>query len=326
MINLIPVHWIAQELAGLPVKTHTNPNGTWSEQQTYTDFSTVSEYIYLNFTPENDWRLRESSQLVCETFVEFVKEHIDHIASIFPLSSDSFNHTALADWKSHDFLKKSWDALGKKFSKREVAGHVFAALVPTAALWSATVSKIVDFFLEDGQAESRATLLALLNPAEKEKEKAEEREAKIQAFIREAIRLNPPIPGYIRTAPREVVLGPETVQPFETVYVSLTSANLDPAVFGSDPAIAQFSRPADKQGIIGLGDNNLVSEKFLFATVPAVLKGVFELKDLKRGPAASGRITSFVESYLGSPREWYFNERGIGQFPDGLVVQYSDSK
>ena len=61
VINLVPVHYISQELvrldfllyaffsefniqAGLPLKTKANPQGVWSEQQTYEMFATIAQY------------------------------------------------------------------------------------------------------------------------------------------------------------------------------------------------------------------------------------------------------------------------------------------
>jgi hypothetical protein len=44
-------------------------------------FSEIAEYVHLNLSAENDWRLREYSQTHCEKIVEFTKEHVDKIAS-----------------------------------------------------------------------------------------------------------------------------------------------------------------------------------------------------------------------------------------------------
>ncbi|TEB25040.1 heme peroxidase [Coprinellus micaceus] len=332
VVNLLPVHWVSQELAGLPLKTAANPQGTWPEQMTYDMFQTVAEYVHLNFSSEHDFRLRESSQAYCEKIVEFTKEHVDKIGQRISLP-DTFNHIATGGHTGHDFLKKVFDKLGKRYSHREIAAHVFAATVPSAAVWSAAVTHVLDFFLqEEGKKE------ATEEEVKQEKAKREMREAvaklleskeegdkvKLQGYIREAIRIKPPVPGVYRTATREVVVGPENVPAFGVVYASAASANLDSIAFGPTPSAVDITRAGDKTGIVGFSENSLVSEKFLLATVPAVLGVIFEQKGLKRGAGRSGKVAAFTESWQGSPREQYISTRGsVTQFPDSLVVQVS---
>ena len=88
----------------------------------------------------------------------------------------------LGDNHSHDFLKKVVDALQRRYSHREIATHVFAAVVPTAAIYSGTIACIVEFFLADAQTKAREELLVLLKSTDSEAP------AKVQGYIREAIR------------------------------------------------------------------------------------------------------------------------------------------
>ncbi|KAF6760375.1 heme peroxidase [Ephemerocybe angulata] len=316
VVNLLPIHWISQELAGLPLKTAANPKGAWREQEVYEWFSDIAEYVHLNLSAENDWRLRESSQKHCIGIVEFIEGHIDSLAS-FSLS-DSFNHRGTGSHNGHSFLKQVWDKIGPKHSSHsEVAAHVFSALIPTAAIYSATLAHTLNFFLQDAQKDARTQLLELV------KSKEEDAPAKVSGYIREALRLSPPVPGVYRQAGQAGLVAGDAVQVGETIFASITSANLDSAVFGPDPAVPDYTRSGDKGGVLGFADDGLASEKFLLATVPAVLNVILSQEGLRRGPGRSGRIAAFKESYLGTPRELYINSRGaIAQFPDSLVIQY----
>ena len=73
------------------------------------------------------------------------------------------------------------------------------------------------------------------------------------------------MPGFYRTAGREIVVGPQTIQAYEVAYTSITGANLDGTAFGPDPNVPVYNRPQDKAGIFAFGENSLVSEEFLFA-------------------------------------------------------------
>ena len=88
----------------------------------------------------------------------------------------------LGDSRSHVFLKKVVDALEKRYTRREIAGQVFAAVVPTAALYSGTVACIVEFFLAEAQNKAREELLQLLKSSDSDAP------AKVQGYIREATR------------------------------------------------------------------------------------------------------------------------------------------
>lgn len=319
VINLLPVHYIAEEIAGLPVKTSTNPQGVWYEHHAYKMFAGIGEYIHLNLSSENDWRLRETSQQDCDEIVQRIKAHLDRLDQTLPSFGDY--HIGTGANHGHAFLKKALSTLGAKYSHREIAAHVFAATVPTAAIYSSTVAHVVDFFLEDGRAKEREEVVQLLDS------KDAEAAGKLQGYIREAIRLSPPVPGVYRTAGGDVDLGTQTIQAFEVVYASLTKANHDENAFSTE----NFARAAaddDKTpNVLVCCDESLASEKFVLATVPAILKVIFRgLKDLRRAPSKSGRITSFEESYLGTPRKLYVDGEGrVSQFPDSLIVQFAPS-
>jgi cytochrome P450 len=63
------------------------------------------------------------------------------------------------------------------------------------------------------------------------------------------------VPGFYRTAGREIVVGPQTIQAFEVAYTSITGANLDSTVFGEDPNVPVYNRPQDKAGVFAFGEN-----------------------------------------------------------------------
>ncbi|KII85619.1 hypothetical protein PLICRDRAFT_56845 [Plicaturopsis crispa FD-325 SS-3] len=76
VINLVPVHWIANEIIGLPMKTAENPSGTYREYELVEKFQDVANYIYLNAAPDNDWALRESAAHTAHLVRECVKSQL----------------------------------------------------------------------------------------------------------------------------------------------------------------------------------------------------------------------------------------------------------
>jgi len=158
VINVLPVRYISGMLAGLPVKNEANPGGTIYEPQLYEMFADVCRYVYLNFDPVNDWKLRESSADTFKTVIKYVSAHLDNISGIS--ISDVFFHTTMADDHSHEFLKKL-HAAGKGRGHNELAASLFAEVVPTAAHFSQILSHVINFYLDEGRQEAREDIVRL---------------------------------------------------------------------------------------------------------------------------------------------------------------------
>jgi linoleate 10R-lipoxygenase len=232
-------------------------------------------YVYMNFDPANDWHLREDAVKAFEKVDGFLQSHLEESMV------DTFRHLGIETYHSHHFLKRAQEA-NIYASKAELSAFVFAAAVPTAALYSQAIAHIVDFYLDKDKRQARAEIVELA--ASQDADAA----AKIMGYIREALRrscknscytfsyalcigINPPVSGVYRTAGKDVPVGPITIHAQERVFASLVDANMDvsvfpsdpsrcsrssqPAVFGLDPITPVYNRPAEKAGILGLGEH-----------------------------------------------------------------------
>ena len=61
------------------------------------------------------------------------------------------NHRKLTGDGCHKEFKKLWEALSSKNTSTEIAAQIFAAVVPSAALYSQAVSTVVHFYLREGK-------------------------------------------------------------------------------------------------------------------------------------------------------------------------------
>ncbi|RDB26685.1 Linoleate 10R-lipoxygenase [Hypsizygus marmoreus] len=313
VINLLPVHWIAEEIIGLPLKTDTNQRGAWYEDDLYKQFADVGRYVFLNFDPVDDWHLREDSITIFQDVSEQTKRHLQGIGSVISLRD---SHLGIESHHCHSFLKRALDA-NPGASLDEVSAYVFAAVVPTAAHFSQAIAHVVDFYLDKQQERQEIVRLAGLLGSDKDAG------AKIMVYVREALRLNPPVSGVYRTALSDAIVGSRRVQLGERVFVSLVEANRDVNVFGQNAAFADVNRRTNITGITSLGEHGLVSSKFFESVVPAVLGTIFDLKNIRRAPGVSGKLAKFTEQWHGSPRQLYTGKNGkVTPFPDSLLVQF----
>jgi len=210
----------------------------------------------------------------------------------------------------HSFLETLWQVIGKsqKGSSREFAAQVFAAVVPTAALYSQYVVQVIDFYLDDDQRVAREEILRLATSTDENASK------RIMAYVYEALRLRPPVTGVFRTATKADILDLVEVESGNLIFASIAAANLNVSSSGPDAANI----------ITDFGAKGLLTSDFFELTVPAVLFAILRLKDLERGAGNSGRLIRFEEEMYGTKAIKYINFEGlISPWADSLVVRYT---
>jgi len=217
----------------------------------------------------------------------------------------------------HVFLEKLWRDIGKcqKDSHREFATQVFAAVVPTAALYSQCVAQVVDFYLDKDRKPVREEIVRLVASADPDAAD------KVMAYVNEALRLRPPLPGVYRTAARDDILDSVQVKSGNSVFASITDADSNVSSFGH---AGDHEEATAKPVITDLGAKGLLTPEFFKLTVPATLAAIFSLNGLERGAGNSGELISFRERMYDTNVVKYINSEGlISPWADSLIVQYT---
>jgi len=91
------------------------------------------------------------------------------------------HHIAIENRDSHKFLTRVLRA-GKDFTTEELAAHLFAAVVPTAAHFSQIIAHVVNFYIDSDKRKEREEIVKLASIRDKEAV------AKIMVYVREALR------------------------------------------------------------------------------------------------------------------------------------------
>ncbi|KAK7052388.1 heme peroxidase [Favolaschia claudopus] len=289
VINVLPVHWICQELAGLPLKD----GDLKDEQRQYEAFSDVCRYVFLNSEPSNDWRLRQSSQKTYQEFERIVKDHLS--SRIRYLDAE---RASIAD--SMPFLNELYT---KYPDLTNLATALFTEVVPTAAHWSQAIAHVVNHYLDASREQIRQEIVKLAGL------RTAQADAQITVHVRAALAQDPPVWGVYRNASAaDFVVDSVKIPEGTRVFASIQQANTG----------ADTSRP-----ILGIGEFGLLSASFFESTAPQVLGKILGLKGLRRAPGTSGLFNRFVETTHGVPQQWYVNARSdLVPWPESLVVQY----
>ncbi|TFK65973.1 heme peroxidase [Pluteus cervinus] len=297
VLNIIPVHW-ASQITGLSLKTQLQTKGRYDEQEIYDLFGDVGRYIFLNHDVVDHWRLKESTINAFTKVTDAIEAHV--APNLF---ADKLSPLG------QDFVKAVKNA-GKGWSKEETAAYIFAEVIPTLPFFSQALAHIVNYFLDEDQKGAREEIVKLTTSQDASAN------ATLMAYYREALRLDPPVSVLYRAAAKDVDLPDLKVSASERVIIDVAAANRDVTVF--ETSAPSFKRPAEQAGVIALLDAGGLLSSSLFQTIaPQVLKIVFSLPNLSRGPG------QFQEHWQQIPIQRYINSRGkIVPWPDSLIIQY----
>jgi hypothetical protein len=135
------------------------------------------------------------------------------------ISIDSVVDTALhyfsnSNDKGYELRKEIYDRRGN-LEPEDLAKAVIKEIIASAAIWSATIANVVDFFLDSARTEEHAAFLKLSD------------DEKALGYIHEAIRFNPPFTALLRRANHATTVGSLQVTQGTDVLLSLLDANAD---------------------------------------------------------------------------------------------------
>jgi len=321
VINLVPVHWLSTHVIGLPLKTTKNDRGTITEEQLYTWFSNIANYVYCNTDKSNEWFLREQSQHAIRHMEPYLKGHLGRLTrgsvNVDGITDSVLRWVAGKNDHSDGFLGALVDATGSQSGNSALdglAGSVLASVLPTAALFSQIITHVVDFYLDKKDKQERIIELA-----------ENRANAQIMPYIFEALRLNPPLSSVLLNARSPTRFADTGIAQGQHVLASIIEATRDASAF-ENPDTPHCARPpAHVECILGLDRTGLLSPELFKHVAPPLLGQIFSLKRLCRYPAQSGRLARFTERTCSVPNQFYTDLSGcITPFPVSLVVQFEE--
>jgi linoleate 10R-lipoxygenase len=220
VINVLPVQWICENLAGISIESSYVDN-----------LNDVCQYVFLDWEPVDDWELRESSVGFFRKFHELVKRHLEKESHFI---SNTISHIrGPPHGKRTAFLETLHEKHGS-MSADQLAAALFCLVVPTAAHWSQSVAHVVNYYLDHNRKGERSEIVSLVNAGKTHE---------AMGLIRAALDADPPVSAVQRTALKATVvpgMSAKEVVAGENVLVSIVEANQN--------------IPTGKQGIIGVGE------------------------------------------------------------------------
>ncbi|EJU03113.1 linoelate diol synthase [Dacryopinax primogenitus] len=335
VINLAPVHWVSRYVSGLPIKTKEDPNAPFTEQSAYQIYMVIFTFIFLNIQPEYGWFLRTNAKTAAAALLQTIELHLNAISSS-PISNpfkiiDSIMHTLWGeDMDVHAFFKRLIAAAGPDRPVKELAYNVLGVSVASAANFAHATVHVVNLYLEDKYKAARDDIVRI---AELEHYGPQE-EKLLEGYVREAMRLDPQAPGIFRNVASDASIKGEKdmrVHSGDRLWVSMKNAQMDPNVF-KDPETVDPNRDPSLYLMFGGGSHamhNCLGDQFTIKVMPYMLRAIFRLKGLKRGPGSSGVLNRFEQDLWGTKQFMYISSQGVQEglptpWPGTMVLQYHD--
>ncbi|KAG9073983.1 hypothetical protein FS749_014512, partial [Ceratobasidium sp. UAMH 11750] len=190
------------------------------------------------------------------------------------------------------------------------------------ANYSQAAVQVVDFYLDNERHEEKAAICKLAL------QETPESDRKLAGYVREAMRLRPQAPGIFRDVTKQVRLqdGEHTLRldEHDRLFVSLANSGLDPKAF-PDPRRVDPDRPAESYNTFGFGMHKCMGAQFTDQTMPAIMRSIFKLRNVRRAPGASGRLQSFKQNLHGTQQTMYLSSKGtVTPWPASMVIQYDE--
>ncbi|CAE6443003.1 unnamed protein product [Rhizoctonia solani] len=326
VLNLVPVYWVSQEMAGLPLKCKGNEDGLITEQEMYRIMTVIFTHIFLNVEPLNGWQLRDNAKKASAKLLGIIQGHLQAIAAKGRLSFAGIKAFLTDGYYGNDdraqaFLANLYKNRGE-LTIEQLSYNVLGCMIASVSNYAQAATQVVDFYLDDSRNDLKEIICEL------SRQDTPASEQKLAGYVREAMRLSPQAPGIFRDVTTEVTLqdGDNTLHltPHNRLFVSLANSNLDPDAF-EDPYKVDPDRPREKYNLFGFGMHKCMGDQFTERTMPAVIKSIFKLKNIRRAPGESGKLRSFTQDLHGTKQTMFLSATGlVTPWPASMTIQFDE--
>jgi cytochrome P450 len=313
VLRYAPLTWAATEVAGISLKTAETPHGLYTESELFDKLSDIYSFLFLETDPAKLMITREQVKASVAELLRHIKTNLSigggqrfSVAGIV----DTISQIFLSNRKKsdrQDLLKRLYD-IGH--DSDQLANSVLAILIGSTVELSLVLTNTVNFFLDHDQAKE----LRALSTSTDAKSIAQ-----LQGYAWEASRLDPPFRGVYRIAQQEHKMDTLTIAKNERVFLDVAAASLNEQAYTNATAVDP-ARPRDRYlnaAVNALGDE--LTSKIL----SQVIRAVFGLQGVRRGPGLSGVLSRFKDDSNPILRYGYVNDHSQqGAWPISMIIQY----
>ncbi|KAF5365312.1 hypothetical protein D9758_005455 [Tetrapyrgos nigripes] len=334
VINDAAIHWAADLLCGLDMKTKDKPTGMYTEEEIYDMFtcmfgSSIGRHretgthllcfrlIFLAIGDnEHGFSLRQKVFQAGGVIQAMVAQSIINSA---PKSAAGTNIllgavSAVTSTVAGIFSNQPYAPFLQRLAStgrpiNELVANVVGLAVGSSVNYAQAAVHVIDFYFDDARAAERAKIIALAQATDSASTET------LRGYVREGMRLNPQVTGLYRdvladaSIPQGNSLPNLDVKKGDRLFGSLKNAHLNPTDF-PNPTTIDPTRPASSYSYNGVGFHKCLGIAFAEQTITAIVGVVFSLKNVRRAPGNDGKLVGFTELQNATPTKVYVTDYG----------------
>ncbi|THV00228.1 heme peroxidase [Dendrothele bispora CBS 962.96] len=327
VINVVAVHWAADRICGIPLKTAANPHGLFTEQETYDMFSTLFTLTFLSFGDnEHGFALHKNAFQAGGAIQALLYKSVAEVAP--PSSKLPFDPLGKAittvvagDKPSYPFLSRlaekgrTWD---------QMVASAMSIAIGSSVNYAQAAVHVIDFYLDDDRAAERAKIIDLVSKTDQASFDL------LRGYVREGMRMNLQFTGLYRQAvvdtkiPQGHGLPDIDIKTGDLVFGSVKNAHLNPDDF-PNPTTVDPTRPESSYNLFGAGFHSCIGQQFAQYTIAEIVKVVFGLKNIRRAPGPHGKLTGYTAKINETDTKIYVMPNGsTSLWPGSLTLAYDN--
>ncbi|KAI9464255.1 heme peroxidase [Boletus coccyginus] len=302
VLKLVPVYWAAAEIAGIALKDKSHQSGVYTPQELYNILGEIYQFIFLDIEPAKYMVLKRKVQ-------GHIEELSHHIKASFGVAGSRISiagifGTIFGRKKSgHNEILKRLFELGH--SNEQVVNEILALLV--------ALTNVVNLLLD---SEENATFRIQAKSVDTKDLVG------LEAYVIEALRIDPPFAGVSYVAKKDYTVGSLAVQQGERLFLDVASAGMNEEAF-PNPTTFDATRTPRERYLRADAAFKAVGADIPPKLIVQVLRSILSLDNIRRGPGQSGRLQRFHDSSLKDLCYVYLDAHQLrSPWPTSLVVLY----
>jgi hypothetical protein len=307
----VPLHWAATELAGLSLKADKESGGDYTERELYDMITDVYAYLFLDLDPSKSMNIELSAKEHIKTLQRHIKANI--VADIGGRLSIANLVGSIQSLFSAKAKKEKLTVAESLFengaSVDRTTNNVLSLLIGASVELSQSIINVVNYYID------KPNIVKQLRAADP-------KNASLEGYIYEAMRIDPPFRGVYRESLANQTVGSLTCSKGQRVFVDLAHASQDPNVF-PDPRTVNVNREPKNRYLTGDGVTRSLGVELTTKIMSQVLRAVFECNGMRRTPGLAGQLNRYKVAAENTLRYEFLDGSFLPTaWPDTMVLQF----
>ncbi|KAH9056259.1 linoleate diol synthase [Lactarius vividus] len=311
VLRYVPLHWAATELAGLTLKADSESFGDYTEPELYEMITDIYSLLFLDVDASKAMNIEARAKENIKGLQRHIKANI--LADVGGKLSIAGLLGTIQSLFNSKIKKQKLSVAESLFENGATAdrttNNVLSLLVGASVELSQSIINIVNFYIDKPHVVEQLRAADAKNPA-------------LEAYIYEAMRIDPPFRGVYRESLADQTVGSITYFKGQRVFLDLTHASHDPNVF-PDPHTVNVKRESKDRYLTGDGVTRSLGVDLTAKIVGQVLRAVFETNGVRRSPGLAGHLKRYKVAAENTLRHEYLGADYLPTaWPNTMVLQY----